>query len=325
MPMLDEPGKVEQHDGATDGSDFSMQKQKEKYLQKKPEATQLPSGEWTKQLRAEYADALNAVEIPLGLATREFIYDPDGNVIDMKFSQDGKERSLRSLLPGGYKVVFQSHNEPGSKHTQQMPAYYDLIQDVVGIDPEAREEDGQAVFATDSEQNIILLHETGHAVDDEKNKQQYQKLRRDVSLSEAKMNVCECCEKKPAERQAQLLVIRNELLQRRPLLTPEDFAGMMKEFYGFAAQLSTIDNYQMEDYWPSLFDQQRQKAASADYLAEMGAWRNTLAAVIELRQSGINPFDGTNDELFTFIGSKKRLGSYEEGHSKYVTLEEKST
>lgn len=323
--MIDELATLERPDGSSDGNDFSMQKQKEKYLQKKPEATQLPSGEWTQQLRTEYGDALNAVEIPLGLATREFVFDPEGNVIDIKFFQNGKEKSLRSVLPGTYKIVFQSHSEPDNKHTQQKHAYYDVIQDVVGIDPEAHDEDGRAVFANDSERNIVLLHETGHALDDDKNKLQYQKLRSDLSLSEAKMEISECCEKKPAERQAKLLKIRNELLRRKPLLAPEDFAGMMKEFYGFAAQLSTIDNYQMEDYWTPLYDQQRQNAATVDYLAEMGAWRNTLTAVIELRKDGINPYDGTNDMLFDLIGSAEKLGSYEMGHNKYLKLEEKNS
>src|SRR5947209_4341009 len=90
-------------------------------------------------------------------AQRERIFDEQGKIVDIAFTQNGKKATLKSVLPGTYTIEIIHDEKANSK------AY--------------KKANKISVNASNGRDfNLVLLHEAGHMVDYQRNQSQYQKL-----------------------------------------------------------------------------------------------------------------------------------------------------
>jgi hypothetical protein len=263
------------------------------------------------KIRTELAETLNKSRESTAISQKNYKRDLTDKIVDITFTQDDKEASIKSVLPGEYTFII-GDNEPTHIDTMQgvgpESAYHDEKTNTVGVRP--------GMFLNDSECNLETLHEAGHSLDCDERKDLYTQLGKSYILTTTKLAALKAIDhNKPDEMKA----ARAEIAENKDELSAEEIVEMLAEFDIFTDEVRAMNFWKRIPIQHTLYNESRHIRAKATMTKEYGAWRKTVQAIVDLRTNGINTYSGTNDDLLTYID--KKLQSYEAIHRNYLPSE----
>lgn len=235
------------------------------------------------------------------IAQRSEVKDQDGNIIDINFTQGENIVSLKTVLPGTYKIVFTHHPVEEMKYRDK--ATYSAKHDVIEVNlPSFAEE----------EVNIAILHEAGHAADEYKHHDQ--NYARHLQLLEAATKFFIAREHVQSPHNSlnvyqQTLNAYDDLRSSYPDETIDEILDNIEMYY------SELQKHQGDTYQPMVDTEIAQRNIKAESLVneERNAWAYALVALREMNKKGVTLFNGKSSELLTYV--KTKLGTYEKEYS----------
>lgn len=134
--------------------------------QQTPRKTFLTKDEITAGIRADLFPSKETIPI----ATRTPLFNLEGQINDILFEQNSHSVRLKDILPGDYVIQFTHYTKKEIEEKPSRLANFVLDTKTVTIN------DGG--FEQQSNINLSLLHEVGHYLDHEGNKQMYHDMQR---------------------------------------------------------------------------------------------------------------------------------------------------
>lgn len=225
-----------------------------------------------------------AEERPRTPLVKEFVRDEQGRIVDIVFTQQGKEAKLKSVLPGSYEIVF----------------------DETAPDPEYKPDKDQVVInkshydGSSDKENMELLHEAGHAVNEAINGTVFKNLIMRLQIAQLKYDLARLALHIGPDKLAEAPA--SELLEMRlgVVLPQTDLAHYADNF--MRSYQFLVDN-PSEEKTKQYMQTQRERLVKLrtkyTHISERGAWVYAIKdGLFGLRGQGISLYTGTRQELF---------------------------
>lgn len=238
---------------------------------------------------------------------KELIKSPEGEVTDIRVGE-GEGNTLKNYFPGNYIIDIKPHPQMPGLFTAQ----FDVTTHRLWITPES-------TAKNEDEYNLTLLHEAGHGPDEELHRETYNAMRADIYPESAIWKLSyEFYNKGPGGVTPERIeALRAELRDKLVEITPIEIDFGIAKFEQVADYLTSQDDMgKLEDYYYQ--QEARVKAVEYPYKAkkERGAWAQALVAIKKARARGINPYNGSLDDMNSFINGK--LEEYERVYRRHV-------
>lgn len=222
------------------------------------------------------------------LAKKEFVYNDEGKINDIKFLQNGQRATLKSVLPGSYTIEHTHYTQ--EKDKRGWGGVADEYHNKLSVNDMSDD--------TEPRFNLRLLHEAGHMFDYTSHKVDYRELQKAKVIAAIRKNIFNSkgSIKYTDKIEWKTLKLCQRIIKKNAWrFTYEDIEEINQAYHEALTQ-----NYSIEDFLLQGFEEGEKYwrlNAMLKVMQERNAWANAVKAIRRLKEQGITVFNGTEEEL----------------------------